>query len=181
MSSKPDKYGLRFYAVVGWPSLYVHSVWDNGSDHTTQSTPAERYTEVFPSLRSSLYNTLSRPEINIDPKSATALWVAMAGHQSKTFRSPSGHRLLVLDNFYTRHTYASAIEAFTDGEVRLLGTARMNLVDRFNKFALEPAVERISQQELGSWELVAAVDPEKKQKKRQKHLQTEYMPSTLAI
>ncbi|GMF33858.1 unnamed protein product [Phytophthora lilii] len=188
MPSKPDKYGLRFYAVVRWGSLYVHSLWDNGSGNVTRSTPAERYTQVFPSLRTPLYNTLSRPEVNIDPKSATALWIAMAGHQTRTFRSPSGRRLLVSDNFYTRHTYAPAVEAFTDGEVRLLGTVRMNLVDRFNKFALEPVIKRIAVQERGEWELVAAVVPEsdykknaaahdKKQKKRPKHLQTEYMPT----
>ncbi|ETL80246.1 hypothetical protein L917_19249, partial [Phytophthora nicotianae] len=80
----------------------------------------------------------------------------MAGHQTRTFRSPSGRRVLVTDNFYTRHTYARVIDLFTDGEVRLLGTVRMNLLDRFNKFALEPAVERIITQERGSWELVAA-------------------------
>ncbi|EGZ25112.1 hypothetical protein PHYSODRAFT_434171, partial [Phytophthora sojae] len=59
MPSKPDKYGLRFYAVVGWDALYVHSLWDNGSGNATRSTPAERYTELFPSLRTPLYNMLS--------------------------------------------------------------------------------------------------------------------------
>ncbi|POM72020.1 Hypothetical protein PHPALM_11339 [Phytophthora palmivora] len=27
---KPDKYAIRFYAIVGWDSLYIHSLWDNG-------------------------------------------------------------------------------------------------------------------------------------------------------
>ncbi|EGZ10404.1 hypothetical protein PHYSODRAFT_518952 [Phytophthora sojae] len=132
MPSKPDKYSLRFYAVIGWDALYVHSLWDNGSGNATRSTPAQRYTELFPSLRTPLYNTLSLPEINIEPKSATSLWVAMAGHQTRTYRSPSGRRLLISDNFYTRHTYARAISAFTDDEVRLLGTVRMNLLRSTN-------------------------------------------------
>eukprot|EP00644_Phytophthora_capsici_P004431 jgi/Phyca11/109554/e_gw1.17.655.1 len=33
MPSKPDKYGLRFYAVSGWDYLYVHSLWDKGILH----------------------------------------------------------------------------------------------------------------------------------------------------
>ncbi|ETK88251.1 hypothetical protein L915_07477 [Phytophthora nicotianae] len=89
----------------------------------------------------------------------------MTGHQTRTLRSPRGRRLLVSDNFYTRHTYARAIDAFTDGDVRVLGTVRLNLVDKHNKVAFEPAVECIAKQERGSWELVAAVDPEKDFKK----------------
>eukprot|EP00644_Phytophthora_capsici_P013190 jgi/Phyca11/100987/e_gw1.5.1377.1 len=36
LPSKPDKYGVRFYAVVGWGSLYAYSVWDNGSGNKTR-------------------------------------------------------------------------------------------------------------------------------------------------
>ncbi|GMF18251.1 unnamed protein product [Phytophthora fragariaefolia] len=71
---------------------------------------------------------------------------------------------VVSDSFYTCHTYARAVEVFPDGEVRLLGSVRMNLVNRFNQFALEPAVQRDATQERGSWELVAAVDPEENYK-----------------
>ena len=31
MKSKPVKFGVRFYAVVGWKHAYLHSLWDNGS------------------------------------------------------------------------------------------------------------------------------------------------------
>ncbi|ETP37147.1 hypothetical protein F442_15026 [Phytophthora nicotianae P10297] len=58
LPSKPDKYGVRFYAVVGWSSLYVHSVWNNSSGNRKPSTPAERFTSLFPTLRSPLRNTL---------------------------------------------------------------------------------------------------------------------------
>ncbi|POM66675.1 LOW QUALITY PROTEIN: Hypothetical protein PHPALM_17430 [Phytophthora palmivora] len=80
MSSKPDKYGVRFYSVVGWDSLYVHAIWDNGSGHNQQSTPAQRYTQQFPELRTSLHNILDRDDIFVSSKSVTALWLAMAGH-----------------------------------------------------------------------------------------------------
>eukprot|EP00644_Phytophthora_capsici_P000740 jgi/Phyca11/109379/e_gw1.16.787.1 len=98
-SSKPDKYGVRFYAVVGWDSLYVHSLWDNTSGNILPTTPAQRYTELFPVLRTSLHNTLARPEIEFSRKSVTALCISMVGHQTKALRSPSGYRLTVSDNF----------------------------------------------------------------------------------
>ncbi|POM69273.1 LOW QUALITY PROTEIN: Hypothetical protein PHPALM_14459 [Phytophthora palmivora] len=62
-------------------------------------------------------------------------------------RSPTGYRLVVSDNFYTRHTFAKAILAFTDGEVRTTRTVRLNLLDKFNKEAVEGAVQRVSEAE----------------------------------
>jgi hypothetical protein len=40
MPLKPDKFAIRFYAVVGWRSLYVHSMWDNGSGNTLPTSSA---------------------------------------------------------------------------------------------------------------------------------------------
>ncbi|OWY91532.1 LOW QUALITY PROTEIN: hypothetical protein PHMEG_00039850 [Phytophthora megakarya] len=42
LPSKPDKYRVRFYAVMGWEGLYAYSIWDNGSGNRTRATPAER-------------------------------------------------------------------------------------------------------------------------------------------
>ncbi|POM61720.1 hypothetical protein PHPALM_29228 [Phytophthora palmivora] len=134
MPSKSDKYGVRFYAVVGCDSLYVHTLWDNASGNTQSTTPSQRYTQQFPTLRTSLYNTLLREDVPVaaNPANlATTLWLAMVGHQTKMLLSPTGYRLVVSDNFYTRHTFARAILAFTDGEVHTTGTVRLNLVDKF--------------------------------------------------
>ncbi|KAG6961896.1 hypothetical protein JG687_00007455 [Phytophthora cactorum] len=35
----------------------------------------------------------------------------MAGHQTRALRSPTGHRLVVSDKFYTRYTFAQAEQA----------------------------------------------------------------------
>ncbi|POM78669.1 Hypothetical protein PHPALM_3774 [Phytophthora palmivora] len=156
MPSKHDKYGVRFYAVVGCDSLYVHTLWDNASGNTQSTTPSQRYTQQLPTLRTSLYNTLLREDVPVAANSATALWLTMVGHQAKMLRSPTGYRLVVSDNFYTRHTLARAILAFTDGAVRTTGTVCLNLVDKFNKGAVEEAVKRVSEAERGKWELVAA-------------------------
>ncbi|ETN18075.1 hypothetical protein PPTG_21508 [Phytophthora nicotianae INRA-310] len=83
-------------------------------------------------------------------------------------RSPTGHRLVVSDNFYTRHTFAHALLKYTDGEMHLLGTVRLNLV---SKPAVKASIERVDASERGSWELVGEVRLEpgwmEKQKKHQ--------------
>ncbi|KAF1791585.1 PiggyBac transposable element-derived protein [Phytophthora cactorum] len=137
----------------------VEESW-NISGITMLSTPAERYTGLFPTLRTPLYNTLRADEVTIEQESTTALWIAIAGHQTRALRSPTDHRLVVSDNFYTRHTFAQALLKLTDGEMHLLGTVRMNLVDKWNKPAVSAAVARVDGDSRGGWELVAAVDPE---------------------
>ncbi|GMF49324.1 unnamed protein product [Phytophthora fragariaefolia] len=72
--SKPDKYGVRFDAVVGWSSLYVYSVWDNSSGNTMPFTPVERYTSLFSTLRTAPHSTLRAEAVDIGHDSATALW-----------------------------------------------------------------------------------------------------------
>ncbi|GMF35134.1 unnamed protein product [Phytophthora fragariaefolia] len=80
--SKPDKHAIRFYAVVARKSLYVHTIWDNGSGNFSKMTPAARYTKIFPSLATPLGRVLDDPDIPVDKKGASVLWVAMMGHQS---------------------------------------------------------------------------------------------------
>ncbi|EGZ23243.1 hypothetical protein PHYSODRAFT_487456, partial [Phytophthora sojae] len=136
MPLKPDKFAIRFYAVVGWGSLYVHSLWDNGSGNKLPTTPAQRYTRLFPRMRTPVDNTLRRADVRIKSDATGALWMAMIAHQTKLFPAPSQRRLLVCDNFYTRHDLANAVLALTNGEVRMLGTIRRDWVGRLNKAAV---------------------------------------------
>ncbi|KAJ8577397.1 hypothetical protein ON010_g1813 [Phytophthora cinnamomi] len=101
MPLKPDKFAIRFYAIVGWRSLYVHSLWDNGTGNTMPTTALQRYTQLFPSLREPSRATLERNDVQIEPESATALSLALIAHQAKSHRTD--RRLVVSDNFYTRH------------------------------------------------------------------------------
>eukprot|EP00644_Phytophthora_capsici_P002674 jgi/Phyca11/105700/e_gw1.11.347.1 len=133
MPSKPDKYGVRFYSVVGWESLYAYSVWDNGSGNRTQTAPADKSVDVFPALRSALFRTHNRDDVCIKRKDASALSIAMCGHLTKTYPAPTQHRLLVCDNFYTRHNLAKTLATFTDGEMKLLGTVRIGLHGKWMK------------------------------------------------
>ncbi|KAK1941087.1 hypothetical protein P3T76_007793 [Phytophthora citrophthora] len=173
-------------------SLYAYSVWDNGSGNRTRASPAERYVDVFPALRTPLFRTVERADSTIKRKDPSALWVAMCGHMTKTHPAPNGHRLLVSDNFYTRHNLAKTLLTFTDGEMRLLGTVRIPLQGKWNAMELEASKSRMDVAERGSWELVAAMDVpvgleklqekhKRLQKKMPSHQQTPYMaPMTIA-
>ncbi|RLN74357.1 hypothetical protein BBJ28_00008624 [Nothophytophthora sp. Chile5] len=160
LPSKPDKYGIRFYAIVGWTSLYVHSLWDNGSGNSSPTSASQRYCELYPSMRTPLRRTLAHPEVDITSSEAKALWLAMMGHQTLQLQDPNGRRLIVSDNYYTRHILARALLVLTDGEVRTIGTCRMNYVDRWNKPSVVEAVQSMKGKPRGSWTLVAAVDAE---------------------
>ncbi|KAG6957095.1 hypothetical protein JG688_00011119 [Phytophthora aleatoria] len=85
---------------------------------------------------------------------------------------------MVSDNFYTRHLLAIALLTFTEGETILLGTVRMNLVDKWNRKELTASVARVGKMKRGSRELIAVVDVEPglatnlqghKQQQKQRH------------
>ncbi|KAF4137588.1 hypothetical protein GN958_ATG13214 [Phytophthora infestans] len=65
MPYKPDKYGIMLYAMVGWDSLYIHTISDNGSGNTESRNPAERYCGMFSELRRSLARTQAREDISV--------------------------------------------------------------------------------------------------------------------
>ncbi|GMF49481.1 unnamed protein product [Phytophthora fragariaefolia] len=187
MPSKPDKYGVRFYSVVGWESLYACAVWDNGSGNRTKTNPVDRYVDVFPALLTAVFRTLERDDVAIKRKDASALWVAMCGHLTKTYPAPNQRRLLVCDNFYTRHNLAKTLTTFTDGEMKMLGTIRIALQGKWMAERLEAAKERMENAERGAWELHTALDipsdweklqekHKRAQKKLPTHLQTPYIP-----
>ncbi|OWZ14705.1 hypothetical protein PHMEG_00011776 [Phytophthora megakarya] len=107
MSSKPDKYGVRFYAVVGWKSLYAYFIWDNGSGNRTRTVPAERYVDAFPALRSPRFRTLKRDDIPMQRNNASAVWVAMYGHLTKMSPARTSRRLVRDENVRYRKNIIS--------------------------------------------------------------------------
>ncbi|GMF54209.1 unnamed protein product [Phytophthora fragariaefolia] len=109
----------------------------------------------------------------------SALWVAMCCHMMKVYQAPTMCLLLVSDNFYTRHTLAKAILAFTDGEMRTLGTARIGLQGKWNGGMLEAAKDRCKGVERGTWELIVADDLPVDWEKQQKLIRTHRNDSLL--
>jgi hypothetical protein len=134
----------------------------------TNVAPAARYTQVFPSLATPPWRALANADITVPMKSASALRMAMIGHQAATIESPTGHRLMITDNFYTRHALAKAVKAFTDGETRMIGTVRENNVAASSKKAVEHSKARVSAGPRGSWELIAIPEIESGYAQRKK-------------
>ncbi|OWY97847.1 hypothetical protein PHMEG_00031521 [Phytophthora megakarya] len=124
-----------------------------------RSTPAERYLDVFPLLRTGLFRTLHKPNVSITRKKLSVLWVAMWSSNEDASDA-------------NRHNLAKALMVFTDGEMRTLGTVRISLQGKWNANELEASKTRMDEEVRGSWELVAAVD-----KKLSAHLHTPYEAS----
>ena len=79
-------------------------------------------------------------------------------HQTKHLQDPSGKRLIVTDNFYTRHVLARHTEILSDGEIKMIGTVKFNNIDGINHPLVKEAIEKIQNCERGSWILVEAFD-----------------------
>ncbi|KAK1938778.1 hypothetical protein P3T76_008853 [Phytophthora citrophthora] len=87
------------------------------------------------------------------------MWdVAMCGRLTKAFPDPSSRRLLVSNNFYTRHNLARTLPTFTDGEMEMLGTVRIPLQGKWIGSELDAAKSRMDAASRGSWELIAAIN-----------------------
>jgi hypothetical protein len=51
IANKPDKYAIRFYAVVGHKHTYLSSMLDNRSDNTTKFSGPEAYVALHKIMR----------------------------------------------------------------------------------------------------------------------------------
>lgn len=60
MKSKPVKFVIVYYVVVGWNIPYLHSLWDNNHGKTSAISPPVAYCTLFRELRN-VY------ELKIDP------------------------------------------------------------------------------------------------------------------
>lgn len=76
LPSKPAKYAVRFYALVGNKYQYLFSMFDNSAGNTTKIDPIMRYCVIFPTLRRPA-NKIFAEDKNVPLKSPSALWAAM--------------------------------------------------------------------------------------------------------
>lgn len=150
MKSKPVRFGIRFYAVVGSKHAYLHSLWDNGSGNKTNVPPEQMYCNVFRDLRGTYYRCMTI----VDPNSTSALWCMHMVHQTKLSKQSNEKRILFMDNFYTRHILANQLELLSEGDIRVIGTVLFNNVDSVNRPRLKEAYSTIASKPRGYWLLV---------------------------
>ena len=157
---KPDKFAIRFYAIVCWDSLYIFSLFDNSAGLRSPLSPVARYSALHPIIRTPVVNVLKQEDCSIKENSASALWMAQCAHMEKLSQTTSeGNRLVFMDNFYTRHALANALSMVTDGKVRIVGTIKLSNVDAMNTSNIQDACAQLKDAPRGSWRLVAAYNP----------------------
>ena len=166
---KPDKYAVRFYAVVGHSNAYLSSIFDNRSGNTTPISPPEAYCRLHRELRTP-FNKVFDNQTDVDKDSPSALWCLMMAHQTKAFKSTCGKRIFFSDNYYTRHVLAKCLKNMTDGEARIIGTVKYTNVDATNRFYLTKAIQQLKDADRCSWKLVRTYDKNTEiEKYRRKH------------
>ena len=160
--NKPVKFGIRFYSVVGWKYAYLYSLWDNGSGNRTGQSPPQQYCKVFGELRNSYdkHIVLDRDTL-VDPDTPSALWTLQVAQLHQTQKSPSGKRVVFMDNFYTRHPLAQTIEKLTSDEIKVIGTIKLSNVDGVNMQRLQNAKKTIEDMPRGSWVLLQCLTVQK--------------------
>ena len=156
--NKPAKYAIRFYAVVGHRYCYLSSMFDNRAGNSTGIAAIDDYCRLFRTLRTPYNNVMGKDQSKDSlANTPSALWVCMMGHQTATCKQPNGgKRYFFCDNFYTRHTIGKALNAFTDGESRVIGTVKFTNVDATNRHYLSKAIELMKDASRGTWMLVRA-------------------------
>ena len=137
MKSKPVRFGIRFYTVVAWQLPYLHTLWDNGRGNRTGASPPVAYCSMFRGMRGPYERTVTGELVQKD--SPSALWCLQIGYQTLMHPCQNQGRLVVMDNFYTRHVLAEQLKRLTDNEFRVIGTVRFNNIDAINR----PAVKKL--------------------------------------
>ena len=83
----------------------------------------------------------------------------MMAHQTKLHPDPSGRRLFVTNNYYTRHTLTKILKKETDEEARLLGTMNITNMKNHDKETLKKATEILEDKPSGSWVVCQVCKP----------------------
>jgi hypothetical protein len=79
-------------------------------------------------------------------------------HQTKRLFDTSGKKIIVTDNFFTRHVLEKQEEILTDGEIKMIGTVKFINIDGISHPLVKEAMEKIQNCEKVSWMIHQAFD-----------------------
>ena len=147
---KPDQYAIRLYASVSWAHTYMHTFSDNGSGNKfmEDSSCALSYAAEFRAI-----SKLLRHMDGMDDMCQGTLWMLMMAHQTKLYPDPTGRRLFVTNNYYTRHILAKNLKKKTDGEARMTGTMKWTNMRAHDRDTLAKATAVLDKKLRGAWVL----------------------------
>jgi len=164
--NKPDQYAIRFYCVVEHSTRWLHTVFDNGSGNKSTMSGAERYINIFSDLRKPIHKVFGDVL-----QRKTVLWAAMIAQQNQRRPAPYKKRVVVMDNFYTSVSLAKTLDQLTDGEIKIIGTIKMSMVQGLNRENVKHVQTLMEAADAHDWYLIRAyykraLPPTKKRKLR---------------
>ena len=161
---KPEKFVFQFYAEAHYESLYVTQIQSNDSGVYPKNAPA-KYLQIYPKLQGPLQKVvdwMTSIGSTIDMKSASTLWMAMIC-QPYVEKPECPHlksKLVIVDNFYTRHMLGLGVDRLSMGRVKLLGTIKTNLICSHSKKLVQKMSKTIADLKRGSWCMVKCYQQE---------------------
>ncbi len=67
----------------------------------------------------------------------------MAAQHTQRSEALTGRRVLFTDNYYTSNNFARSVFKMTDGEIRVIGTVRLNYVDAGSKNIVQDCMSEL--------------------------------------
>jgi hypothetical protein len=153
--SKPDKWGIRLYAVCAWDHHYIFSFWDNGTGNTTGEDPARNY--AFKHNIRHVQEAMVTRKLLPANNTARPLWALMQAHmcvQDDVAPTTENTRLVVTDNYYTSPVLAKAAQALSQGNVLSLGTVKLTNQSKENQDQIKKGTRLLETAPKGTWVLL---------------------------
>ena len=91
------------------------------------------------------------------------------------------YRLVFMDNFYSRHTFATHLKKFSDNDIKVIGTVRCNMVDSANRDNVLKGLERVNDKPMHSWVLVRAHDKVESTSNKRRKVQSNTLDNYLNV
>jgi len=148
--SKPDKFGVRFYCVIGTSGPYIHSIFDNGRGWNTGINQVDSYNHLHGEF-AQILNRKFGPESTVARNSASALWLCQLVDQSRLYREPNHYRVIFCDNFYTRPRLAEKLFSVSQGDLKVTGTCKVPNFDGINRPIIVDCLKLLKNAERGFW------------------------------
>ena len=156
IKNKPNPYGIRLYACVGWRNCYLHSICDNVKGNKSTLNASRRFSGQFPIVNGVLEEIDTLCEITKDDfmDKASCQWVTQMSLQTCKDNEYTGKRLFVMDNFYGRHQVGSILKHVTNGQFKILTTIKLLFINKDDKLYAKKIIKYCSKAHQGTWFLL---------------------------
>lgn len=154
-SVQPVKFSILFYVLFGGKYAYVHNLWNNDSGNWSNISPVSRYFWVHLQLIWAFVRKFDKN--NVGEGKAFALWSLQLFHPTLKLHFSVG-RLVVCNNSFKQNILDRQAGLLSDGEVKMIGTVWMNIVNACNRPAIKQDINKLVNVEKGCLFLFKALN-----------------------